>query len=253
MVLLFEDNEHTPSSELLKACLYGKSIHFSNGNHNLASKADELVNMGNSVIIFVDLSINCAETKLVYNTLSKKFRTSEHVLVLPIICIEYYILKMLYNHGFLNFPKYENDSTIQNLIHNFVIEITGEKIDKSLEKQYKSILNKIGDKKHCYINKNVKQKGKFYKYSCPCDNEHCKEYKTASLEYKAECLYSTLPVGVIDDKYKEYITNLGLDLEINSTNLQVVYNKLVDLHSKLHKMYGIGNMPLFKFNYNFNL
>lgn len=100
MVLLFEDNENTPSSQLLKSCLYGKNIYFSNGNHNLATVATELVNKGNSVIIFVDVLVNSIETKQIYNAISKKFKNNEHVLVLPIICIEYYILKMLCSHRF---------------------------------------------------------------------------------------------------------------------------------------------------------
>ncbi len=252
MVLLFEDNKNTPSSQLLKSCLYGKNIYFSNGNHNLATVATELVNKGNSVIIFVDVSVNSIETKKIYNVISKKFKNDEHVLVLPIICIEYYILKMLCSHSFLEFKVFQTEE-IQSLLQSFVVDITGESIDKSLEKQYKHILSEIGNKKHCYINKtpNNTLRGQFYSCECPCVGSHCAEYKQASVDYKAECLYSTLPVFFVDEVYRKHFKSLGLNLDIQGTTLKDAFNELVKLHTKLQKFYGEGSIPIFRFNYNF--
>lgn len=112
MVLLFEDNVNTPSSRLLRSCHYGNNIHFANGNHNLAKEAERLWDLGHFVVIFVDLSVNCIETVIIYNSLSKKFKNSKSVLVLPIICIEFYLLKMLYNHGFLSTDEFKREEAV---------------------------------------------------------------------------------------------------------------------------------------------
>jgi len=64
------------------------------------------------VVIFVDLSVNCIETVIIYNSLSKKFKNSKSVLVLPIICIEFYLLKMLYNHGFLSTDEFKREEAV---------------------------------------------------------------------------------------------------------------------------------------------
>ncbi|MDO5150612.1 MAG: hypothetical protein Q4D76_14675 [Oscillospiraceae bacterium] len=252
MVLLFEDNPNTPSSRLFKSCLFGDNIYFSNGNHNLAAVAANLANEGNSVIVFVDVSVNSIKTKMVYNALAKRFKDDEHILVLPIICIEYYILRMLCNHGFLDFVQFQTKE-MQSLLQNFVVDITGEPIDKSLEKQYKHILSEIGNKKHCYINRmaNNGMRGRFYMCDCPCTESHCTDYKKASIGYKAESLYSTLPVFFVDEAYRKRFKELGLNSDIHSTDLKDTYNSLVKLYTKLQGFYGDGNSPLFRFNYNF--
>lgn len=64
------------------------------------------------MVIFVDLSVNCIETVINYNSLSKKFKNSKSVLVLPIICIEFYLLKMLYNHGFLSTDEFKREEAV---------------------------------------------------------------------------------------------------------------------------------------------
>ena len=254
MVLLFEDNENTPSSKLLKKSMYGNNIMFSGSNSLLSREAEKLKSKGNNVIIFIDLAINNHRTKQLYEDLSDKYEDDEHVLVLPIICIEYYILKMLCSHGFLEFKVFQTEE-IQSLLQSFVVDITGESIDKSLEKQYKHILSEIGNKKHCYINKtpNNTLRGQFYSCGCPCNKSYCTDYRDASIDYKAESLYSTLPVFFVDEAYRKHFKSLGLNLDIQGTTLKDAFNELVRLYTKLQKFYGEGSIPIFRFNYNFKL
>lgn len=256
MILLFEDKENTPSSQLLKKSLYGENIKFSGSNTALSKVAEQLKSDGHKVIIFFDLAVNNRKTKELYESLSDKYEDDSNILVLPIICIEYYILKMLYNHGFLDFDLYKSID-IQYSLDNFVKEITGVAIDESIEKHYKHILNQIGNKNHCYNNKTDAEnkgllKGKFYTHGCPCERTYCKVCKTASIAYKAESLYSSLPVFFIDSKYKEYVKGIGLELNMQSVELKGVYNKLIKLHTRLHNLYGENNAPVFKFNDTFS-
>lgn len=252
MVLLFEDNVNTPSSRLLRSCHYGDSVHFANGNYNLAKEAERLSDLGHSVVVFIDLSVNRTETVMIYNSLSKKFKSSKSILVLPIICIEFYLLKMLYNHGFLSTAEFKCKEVVdvQDLLHNFVTDITGYSIECSLEKQYKYILDEVGHLKHCYINKS--KKGKFYVQGCQCDNTYCKSFKQASLMKKAECFYTTLPVFFMAPDYKKYIEELGININIEKASLVDIYNNLVSLHIKLCSLYG-SDEPIFRFNKNFVL
>lgn len=51
--LLFEDNENTPSSILLKNSMHGDNIYFASGNSQVLNKLKSIYNDGDTVFIFL--------------------------------------------------------------------------------------------------------------------------------------------------------------------------------------------------------
>lgn len=56
--LLFEDNENSPSSVLLKHSMYGDNIYFSGGSSKLLSKLEEIYEPQDIVFVMHDVSPN---------------------------------------------------------------------------------------------------------------------------------------------------------------------------------------------------
>ena len=95
---LFEDNEQTPSSILLKNSYKGADIYFSNGSSLILSKVKELRKIFNDdIYIFYDLVPDNEVTVKGYTDLVRALKLNySNVYVLPIICIEYFICISLY-------------------------------------------------------------------------------------------------------------------------------------------------------------
>lgn len=68
---VFEDNDATPSSKLLKDCVNGANIYFSGGSGSVLKKAISIQSPGDTIYIFYDVSPNNKhKVNKYYNTLN---------------------------------------------------------------------------------------------------------------------------------------------------------------------------------------
>ena len=75
MIIIFEDNENTPSSRLLSSCYYGSNIVFSGGASQLSIKIFEKL-QEDDVMVFVDVVPNNEYTVSTYRKLKKYIKTA---------------------------------------------------------------------------------------------------------------------------------------------------------------------------------
>ena len=243
--ILFEDKYDlknldltTPSSILLKSGINGKNIYFSNGNNLLKSKLDEIYNKDDLFVVFIDVVPNNAALITLYRNLVSQIESDDmddNVVVLPIPCIEYYIIDMLTELDII-FVKNKNISDLYNHLYLELDwkNIPFEKKTVSMEKLYKEIVNL--QKPYCLRNRNKDDSsyyGDFYRISCEkCTDRHCMKYFGYSKEFKAEFLYTRLPYFyVVNEYHLEQLKKLQINMEEHSIreakeNLQNFYQKL---------------------------
>lgn len=227
---VFEDGENTPSSFLLKQSHHGKHIYFSNGVSQLLNKALDIKELNDIVCMFYDVSPNNRKTvkgyELLVETLRQNADSMKDIFVIPIICIEYHICKVLYLNNWFCAMDSTEMTLIQNLVANFnwdglPVDIKNDNyVATSLEHAYKNILSRL--KMRCLHNsfeysRNSKVRkassicGRFYERNCVCDRKYCKIDCNETLKTKAEKLYCSLPVFVVDDDFhRNILVSLGI-------------------------------------------
>lgn len=256
MKILFEDYVKAPSSVLLSNSYYGINIEFSGGCHKLASDIKRLLLDGDNVLAFVDVVPNNQDTIKLYESLQVDFSKdidSGRLVLCPILCIEYYILRMLVDYGYLDVAK---SIYLTNLIvrFNYSNEELQNKINQSkkwvesLERFLKYVLinesNRI--KQRCIKNnfeyeekdgKLIRKpsiNGIFYEKDCNCERKYCRLNSTDDIGLKAERLYTSLPIFYVeDDIHRKHISNLGIDtkdcdLELKFKEIQEFYDLVCD-------------------------
>ena len=243
--LLFEDDEKVPISMLLNNCYNGGNIFFSGGCDKLLNKALAIQNPGDKIIIYYDVAPNNVKTVKGYRDLYKtiKSKNIKDIIVVPIICIEYIVVKYLYKYKQLSIPDSYKDVEkylIKNLNWNYYVNNckTNTYIESSIEHFYKIVLSQI-QRQRCKRNSHKYSKdgrtidksygsGKFFYENCPC-NRHCNLNCKDKLQLKAERLYMELPLAIINDNvHKENIEKLGIRL---------VQKKLIDVQNERQSFY----------------
>lgn len=245
---LFEDKNETPSSVLLRSCMNGDNIYFSGGNENLMSKLNEIYNKDDLFIVFIDVVPNNLALLSLYRGLVtdiEAYDMDSNVVVLPIPCIEYYIIDMLTSLEIL----FTNDSTIRNLYENLHKEINWGSVAKdkrciSIEKLYKDIINL--QKPYCLRNTNKSKAlyyGDFYRISCTdCNNKYCKNYKGFTYEFKSEFLYTRLPIfDILDDNHYNLLNN-DFGIETKTCTIKEAKDKLQNFYNILCSSVKQGNI-----------
>ena len=162
---LFEDRCDTPSSILLKSSYNGKNILFAGGDNasNMFKHIKEYKdsNKDDLLIVFFDLPPNSEDTYKNYEKLLEALLDNNYtnVYVVPIICIEYYILKFIVENKYLIVDD-KNIELVNNLVLSFdynnkeVIDFV-EKSNyrkESLEHVYKELLTFLVAKSKCMLN-----------------------------------------------------------------------------------------------------
>lgn len=105
---IIKEREITPSSELLLSACNGDNLRFLSGANRVY---DKLCNIrkrdGESVyyIVFYDVSPNNINTINGYKDLVTRCKIWDNITIIPIICIEYYIIHMLKNLKMLQCEK----------------------------------------------------------------------------------------------------------------------------------------------------
>ena len=113
------------------------------------------------------------------------------VIVMPIVCSEYYLVKSLVNQNMINVPEVEKIDQPSKIIDAFITSDIDRKYCKNFEKMYKLVL-----KKYCNNCTNTAKENQLY-YTCDCECTDCTCRKTL-IEKSVELLqeYKGVPHGV---------------------------------------------------------
>lgn len=246
---IFEDSENTPVSQMLKHSYNGDRIYFSNSGTRLGKKIKGVRNLvgsnGNIFLGFLDVVPNNRNTVNLYNRFCDSFSDYDNVFIIPILCIEYIVLKFLCNENIL--PYKENELLlIEDIVKaqnwNFPKGVLpkSDKHGGTMERVYKHILNDHSPS--CLINISPQDKeksieyGKFYKEDCKCNNCTLCQY---TLSKKAEGIYCTLPIfDVPDETYKSILNNL--DIRFKTTTIDVVLVKCKNIYKQIDEGSDFG-------------
>lgn len=232
---VFEDRETTPSSILLKSSYNGNNIFFAGGSRFVLKKALEIKTNNDIVYILYDVSPNNLKTKNGYADLVNYIISSDidNIYVIPIICIEYFLCRLLDKLDLLS--NKENEDLVQNLVKIFNWDNISERhkldnyINSSLEHAYKYIIsttklqcthNAFKYKKSNLERDEKSSKGIFYEKDCNCISL-CNSNCTYSLATKAELLYTSLPIFTITSE-----NHLQLMKDLNTKFMELDYEKL---------------------------
>lgn len=275
--LLFEDSPGQPISDLLKASMNGENIEFSKSYSNLFKKAIELIDNGASaVIIFrdfpIDNKIACQDYTFLRTSINQRNVDSGTILpiyVVPIICSEYIMCKMILRYGYLfpseDFKKRLLDCTVKSFdylkAHELVMGgpieefLTPDKIPKGkslssaelerLATKHRKKAIKSTEKLFKYILRHFKQQAclsakansgdsKFYRENCNCKIEcsNCEIKCTDALSLKAERLYTSLPIFTLSEEHQEHLKNLSVDYE--KINLKELKDDLENFYNNMY-------------------
>lgn len=238
-VMIFEDYTKTPSSVLLRnttAC----RIEFSGGSSNLMTTIEENLHE-DLVVVYYDLVPNNDRTVKGLQILKEKTADFPNVRIVPIICIEYYILYSLLYTKLSNYGL--KDKLDIKKSHDNILR------EESVEKYYKRVLNDLGSSaSHCFINsfryvngeRDIQSKhGRFYCVDCLC-TERCKITDSPILvQEKCDRIVCRLPYvpGVINKK-------LG-DLFLRGVTFNEVLNERRDYYSYLCESLSLSKDCLF--------
>ena len=188
--LVFEDANDTPSSKLIRLAYAEDSVYFAGGSSAVNIILHRICNSQSvePVLAYMDLALNNASSfRDVIATIAEICKDALPVYLVPIPCIEYYLLDTILSY-------YANESLIFRL-NNCELES-----GCSIEKQYKSMLNRdLGSKSLCLVNRNKARSshiGWWYYSDCPCSRYT--EYPSGLSSCRLANLYDFMPLAVID-------------------------------------------------------
>jgi hypothetical protein len=257
---IFEDSDNTPSSLLLKSCYNGDNIHFSNGGSAISLfrsiKKCKESDLSCTVIVFFDFPPNNIHAYNNYEYLIDYIDNSGYtnVYVVPILCIEYYIIKLLVEYNYIDIRN-NSISLVNNLIKDFNYNssfvqkyISSKYNSESIEHVYKSLLSDLASYNKCCKNSFRYNKdnsintsavdGKFYINDCNCERKFCKKNCTDNLVCKAERLYTELPIfDIIDDSHIKLLSELGISTKLK--DLGELYDDLIIFFDNISKRLGV--------------
>lgn len=226
MIILFEDNPTSPVSECLSASCVGESFKFAAGSANLR-KAIQTLN--EEVYVYVDVVLDNPETVTTYGELVRTFRRNKSVRIIPIPCIEYYVVQYLHDLGLLDNKYYDLSSRTFDF-KSFIDKSFGN-VPHSIETFYKALLNT--SKYICTRNtKSVKNigTGTFYRTDCAC-TQYCRGLCKKSLREKSDLLVSYLPAYPASGELRESLrkqgrSSISISLEEFHQLQRLLYDKM---------------------------
>lgn len=248
MYYLFEDNRDDALSKLFMAA-YPEDVRnkfiYVGGSSKLFGKADELLNLGETVAVYMDMPPGNTDIRKIYEKLLKLSRKPENVgrmFLFPIICAEFYFIKSLMGSG--------------HIIENDDVSICVNKLDFTKSSIYNDPVKSkrcTGFEPYCklillnYVDDCIKHSrnvdgsnaryGKYYEEPCLCSIPMCKCNKSISLIHKSIKLlmqYDCVPSGSVAKE------KVSFDLEaVNKIRL-----KLVDAYNKFSDYYSSNNVHM---------
>lgn len=242
-IFAFEDGSSTPSSKLL-SIIQGIKFVFSGGIDKLTDYVLDMCykNTSDVVYVFVDTVPDNDVTLYKFITIVQAVISSgnKNIFVIPIICMEYYILKMLSLHYDFKVAKDNREMYLSYVINeDFTYPVPK---GKTIEKCYKDILN--SNIRNCMTNNISRGNGKFYLIDCKdCNRERCliKNNDKGKLLLKALCLYTKLPVfEIISGEQEEIIKNSGICGGLEEIDVEDVLIEVRKYYHNVFNMLGIN-------------
>lgn len=221
MRLMFEDNKNSVISKFLCSvydCSFDgfcKQVIFLNGNTGLRNKIDMLCKEDESYIIYIDVVPDNFKSIRAYIDLEEYCKLRSNICVIPIPCIEYYIIKVYGDKKVNEIVQIFNDRYVKET--ELVTKILRGKY-KSFEKYCKKVLD------HCLL-PCQKKDGRFYIEDCICGKQLFDiECISKTIVEKASAVITELPVFVYSDK-------------IQAVTQSVTYNDLIDIKNQCIQLY----------------
>lgn len=240
MQMIFEDSANSVLSRFLCRaynCLDANNcneLYFCGGNTEIISKVREHCKENESYILFVDVVPDNFRTIALYRKVVKYCQEKSNIFVIPIPCIEYYVIK---TWGDLN-----NNNVAEVFIGHHVkdteltrIQLRG--VYKSFEKYCKMVVE------HCLL-PCQKSKGRFYQEDCLCNhklyNHSCVQ---VGVKEKAMSLVLKLPVHISFNSEQDLGAKVSMvDLiNIKEECTQLYYNIANDFKSNGY-IYNINKL-----------
>ena len=231
MTIIFEDNADVPSSRLLSRGVPG-SLVFSESSSRICKKVRGVVknNKDEHILVFVDLVPDNDRVVQEYNRIVEYCSINQNIIVVPIVCIEYYLAKLL-----IKLRVCENCKELKLAVDTVESKkswysIMGSEFRSciSLEKVFKKFFcenSKYLDRYYWNITKN---RSGFYDYD-----------DTVSVIEKSQvfwCLLPFMPIGIAENlkqKYSLQIRNFTWD-EVRSYSKHFI-DQFIQLFSAYNK------------------
>ena len=258
-VYLFEDRgrqlceesiEHNelPVQCLLESTLVGDDVYFSCGAFRIEEVVKEYVahNKDVRVIVFLDVAPPNRSTFDLFDWLSKEFGEYDDVFIFPILCLEYFALKVIYDFGLLQ----ETSSTLTDMCTKIMRDNDWQEIcslcDLNKRSTYvEKVLKKFVDKLVPVCKRNeIKEghpNGSFWLSDCSncslCEADF-------SLKHKAALLLTYFPI----------IRKLDLNeiSELSEFNVQVSTLSILDAYKEqiafMNSVLKQFDFPLLSYN-----
>lgn len=233
MKYVFEDDERDPLPQLLRKAYrkeWDSELVFTRGNGNLYSRAEELLNEGEKIVVYLDTIPGNDSTRRIYNRLRQlALKHRNKILVLPIIGAEYYFIKSI---------QYGNVVTDNEEVANCVNRkpyfesklLTGEK-EKEFCRNYEKYCKLILKKNVLDCVRNSEDSGAnthfrwYYIKNCKCSEpeQDCddKTVKEKALDYVAA--YPYMPLNMTE----QCVSHTAEE------ELRKIHKKLVAEHNEL--------------------
>lgn len=193
MIFIFEDHEEDIISKFFKKAYsdnIANSFIYAKGNGNIKNIAKQTLTMTNdTVVVFFDTIPGNKETWKIYKTLrDMSIQVNYRMIVLPLVCMEYYLIKALKNSQVIIDNTGIDICINKDLYFNSPLISTADDktMVKNFEKYCKLILIKNLKACACHSGKTTVQcYGAYYINDCLCefkDNECCQEKLCSKLK-----------------------------------------------------------------------
>lgn len=197
-----ENNTETSLTQTVPNC-----TNHTNGNFNIINKLKECYTPDEQIIIYLDLVPGSKRCRRAWVNISNHLeeKNYKNVLLLPIVCIEYIVIRHIVASG-VSVVAPNVLSALQDAIKLDFTKAMSTFQGGTLERKFKDVLD--GSRKACLRNKSLPDNidmtapsdlvfaGKYYLYDCNCGYQHCAHEEL--LKHKALGVYSSLPYFVFD-------------------------------------------------------
>lgn len=191
MIYVFEDKKDDLLSKLF-CKLYDSCIFvYADGNGNLVRIVEDLlISSDDNILVYMDLIPDNINTVSIYKSLKRISRKNDfRLVVMPIVCAEYYFIKSLPEYLFLSDKGLKECINKEYYKDSELIEDSDRKCVKNFEKYCKLILlkNVVDCVRHS--RKDNSKYGCYYEEDCLCDGcyDFCKVY--TAIEKAADYVY----------------------------------------------------------------
>lgn len=171
----------------------------------------------------MDVSPDNINTASLYNYLCSNYDDYTNVYVIPIICIEFVVLRWLHIY-FSNLEAAVPDA-IKLLNMTDLVKLKQNYGANSLEILSKRVLLKYAEcYKSCFLNK--ANRGNFYTQSCPCNLIACTIPVTSMpLQDKADSLYAQLPMYLCNSIMQTHFAQLNIVCNTSKSFVELMFER----------------------------